>query len=175
MRFLAVVLVVLLAGCEVGRAPQPATPAPSPADAQPASDTDQEPEGEADPIPLSEPEEPAPAKDNADARARLLKFIERRKSLDKELWDLAKTIDDQNHIGTLYNEIGIPQGRCYAAGTLLGLDSLVEHLNDEGKPDLVKRDEENAHALRVQGTEHGNFAFSAEKMLELDNDVLART
>lgn len=107
-----------------------------------------------------------------DAKRRLVSLITRRKELEKKYWDLAATVDNELHIGTLFNEIGLSEGTCYAAGILLGLDDAVRHLGVEDDVDLETMTPENAHELRVIGQKHANYAGAAEHMLEMDPDEL---
>lgn len=160
-----------LAGCMDGTGPGPtATPIPvepavdvAPTEAPPELEPNEEPEA-----PVEAPAEPSVSA----AEAKLLAVSARREELAKPLYAFANTVDDFHHVGTLYNEIGVPEARCYAMGVLLGMPELVEHLNDEGAPDLETRTMENAHEVRVLALQHLNFAGVVAAHVGHDPDQL---
>lgn len=128
------------------------------------------------PQPVLEPvEEPMPGDlpdELSDAEAKLLDIATRREQLTKSLREFAETIDDWGFIGTAFNEIGIPQARCFAMGTLLGMEEAVAHLNDEGEPDLETMTHDNAHEVRVLALQHSNFGGVLEAFVGYDPDQL---
>lgn len=165
--------VLCLAGCMEGTGPGPTT-API---AEPAVDVaplEASPEVE----PVEEPEAPAeveetPAEPSAsDAEAKLLAVAKRRNELAATLRAFANTVDDAHDVGTIYANYGVPEARCYAMGLLLDIPGAVEHLNDEGSPDLETKTWENAYEVRALALKHSNFADVLEAHVGHDPDQL---
>lgn len=170
MRFGLFTATLLLTGCIQQEPPSPAPTTQEPTPVVEAPEPDQLEHAEA-------LEEPVPGTVSAvsisdDSKEKLGVYIRRRNELYEYLWSVARTIDDNNHVGTMYNEIGIPEARCFAAGTLLGLDTTVRHLDVEEEPDLVSNTLENGHALRVIGLTHGNSSGVAKAILDLERDEI---
>lgn len=170
---LTLALVGLLASCEASQ-PQAPTPPLEPA-VQVEADAVEAP-AESPPEPNTFDEE-APVEDPAQAawkaaEAQLRAVIARHEELALPLQAFADSIDDWRHIGTMYNEIGVPEARCFAKGVLLGMEGLVAHLDDDGNPDLHTRTSENAHEVRVLALTHLNFAGVIEGHLGQDRDEL---
>lgn len=174
MRQALVLLLLGLTACDSGThelpAPvvEPAVEAAAPEPIEPAQ-------------PVAEPElveTPPAATEEIDdtvtkaAEAKLLAVSARRDALAKPLLAFANTIDDNHHVGTFYNEIAVPKARCYAMGNLLGMGGLVDHLDDEGSPDMETRSMENAHALRIQALAHMNFGGVVKAHVGHDRDEL---
>lgn len=151
--------VLCLVGCleEPASTPYPVAPETTsgglPEEAPPEAEAAEDPEAAA-----AEPVEEAGQEDLSPAETRLLAVSAYREKLAEQLQAVANSINDFVHIGTAVNEIGVPEARCFAMGTMLGMDDVVAHLNDEGTPDLQTRSEENAHELRVLALMHLNFA-----------------
>lgn len=170
---LLLTLAGVLAGCEAS-----ILAAPTPVGHTLAVES--EPSAEAADHPIEvEPaeEETAPDEDAAQAawkaaEVRLLAVSARREKLAVPLKTFADTIDDWRHIGTMYNEVGVPQARCFAMGVLLGMEGLVAHLDDEGSPDLHTKTNENAHEVRVLALTHLNFAGVLEGHVGQDREEL---
>lgn len=165
--------VLCLAGCMEGTGPAPTTTST----AEPAVDVAPT-EASLEVEPVEEPEAPAevaeaPAEPSAsDAEAKLLAVAKRRNALAATLRAFANTVDDSHDVGTIYANYGVPEARCYAMGVLLGMPDAVEHLNDEGSPDLETMTWENAYEVRVLALEHSNFAHVLEAHVGHDPDQL---
>lgn len=97
-------------------------------------------------------------------------LIPEKETLSKRLWDHAETINDQFHIGTMYNEVDVPQHLCYITGVLLGKQHAVRSVEVTYKPDLVTRTDDNAHELRVMGQSLSNFVHVAKSQLQKSAD-----
>lgn len=83
----------------------------------------------------------------------------------KALWAHATTIDDWNHIGTMYNEVDSAKHFCYVLGRFLGYPDLVNGLRPNYKPDFSLKTHENGHELRVISTSMTNYASAARQVL----------
>lgn len=168
---LLLALVAVVVGCEVSTpSTQDRVVAASAVESRPSA---QSSETLPEPEPIEEEAAPGEGKDDpalAAARAKLLTASKRHKALAKPLQALADKIDDYRNVGNLYNEVGVQEARCFARGTLLGLDPVVAHLDDEGAPDLQTMTGENAHALRVQAYKHLNFANVIEGTINAERD-----
>jgi Predicted periplasmic protein len=180
----ALFLVVVLAGCERRpplAEPMPASPAEPAEGVRPVTESEEKtPPWDDEDIP-SDPFAPEAAQItpklpfSEDVKERIRQHIRRRDELGDQLWEYSATFDDNFHIGTMFNEHGVPEGYCYAAGILLGLEDAVKHLGVEDEVDLKTKTMENAHDLRVIGTKHYNYARTAEHALAQDPNQLILT
>lgn len=81
------------------------------------------------------------------------------------LWAHATTIDDWNHIGTMYNEVDSSKHQCFILGRFLGYTNFVNGLRPNYKPDFSSKTHENGHELRVMSTSMTNYASAARQVL----------
>lgn len=88
-------------------------------------------------------------------------------SLAKKLRSVADSIDDELHVGTMYNEIDIPEHSCFVLGSLLAKQKSVQHLKVKYHPNLRLRTSKNAHNLRVMAISLDNFANVATNILRM--------
>ena len=88
----------------------------------------------------------------------------------KKLRDAADAIDDNQHIGTAYNEVNSRQHFCYALGSLLGQEESIRHLNINKNPKITASSSEDAHALRVEAQSLENFAYAAKYANDLSKE-----
>lgn len=168
---LTLAALLCLAGCMEGSVPTPA-----PLSAEPAVDVPSTPSPEVEPVeepkaPMDDVEVPAEPSVSA-AEEKLLAIAKRRNELAATLRAFADTVDDAHDVGTIYANYGVPQARCYAMGLLLGMPDAVEHLNDEGSPDLQTQTWENAYEVRALALKHSNFAHVLEAHVGHDPDQL---
>lgn len=92
--------------------------------------------------------------------------IRRKELRAKQLWSFADTIDNDRNLGTAMNEVGIPEGTCYALGRLLGHPEAVAHLKLVDDANLSVRTPDNARVVREVGLEMGNFAGAENSALQ---------
>lgn len=91
-------------------------------------------------------------------------------TLAQRLRTAANRIDDEYHVGTMYNELNIPQHSCYVLGRLLGQDAFVKHLKIAYNPNFKLRTAENAHSLRVMAISLDNFTNMANLALKMSQE-----
>lgn len=101
--------------------------------------------------------------------ARLIREVNEAKRIAKALYAAADKIDSEFWIGTMYNEVDLPEHTCYALGMLLGLEEKVRHLRFDRNPPLNARDSDQAHDLRVNAQSLNNFAVAASTSLRMDH------
>jgi type II secretory pathway pseudopilin PulG len=82
----------------------------------------------------------------------------------------ANRVDDEHHVGTMHNEINVPQHSCYVLGRLLGQDAYVRHRKFTYTPNFKLRTSENAYDLRVMAISLDNFANVANLILEMTRE-----
>lgn len=93
--------------------------------------------------------------------------IVRKERLSDEYWAAANKINDLYHIGTMFNEVDIPQHKCFVLGRLLGHADAVKKLEVTYDPDFTTQTTENAQDLRVMAHSLHNFVFVANRLIEL--------
>lgn len=173
VRYLVLLLAVALLACNTDHYTGPvSTPAVS-GEAEIEEPADEAPESLPETLLEHPSPEPIQEPDISPAEAKLLEVSARHEALIEPLRAVANRIDDVLGIGTMFNEIGVSEARCYAMGTILGLDGLVAHLDYLGDPDLETMSGENAHALRVQALRHANFAGITAGHVGVDRDEVA--
>lgn len=138
----------------------PALPAPvpdAPAAVEPATVVEPAP-----PPPVA----PVPSKKKL---AWLRAEIERKAKLADELWAFAQQFDDNNHIGTMYNEWHINEHHCFVLGHLLRRGELVSGAEITYSTDLAAA-EPDTQEIRVDGHSMRNFVAVAENLLKKSPD-----
>lgn len=89
------------------------------------------------------------------------------KNLAKRIRSTANSINDELHVGTMYNEIDIPEHSCFVLGSLLGQQNFVKHLEVKYQPNYTSRTSKNAHNLRVMAISLDNFSNVAIDILAM--------
>lgn len=169
-RIIGLALAAMLAGCNAPTPPSPPVAAPTPAPVLP----EPIPEPETKPAPVEEPapaaDEPSGHVDDPAVVARLRKLIDERSALGSKVFDAGVAIDGHTHAGTAFNEIHIPEHKCYVLGQLLGKADLARHLAIDYEPDYDTQTTENASDLRIMSNSLHNFASVAQRMLDMPHD-----
>lgn len=93
--------------------------------------------------------------------------IKASNSLAKKIRSAADAINDELHVGTMYNEIDIPEHSCFVLGSLLGQQKFVQHLIVKYQPNFKLRTSKNAHNLRVMAISLDNFSNVAKDILAM--------
>lgn len=93
--------------------------------------------------------------------------------LAQKLRQIANTVDNDQSIGTMYNEVDSKQHICYVLGILLGQDNAVRHLRFNRSPSTRARDSSDAYALRINAQSLENFEYTVKRMLRLTHDERA--
>lgn len=84
----------------------------------------------------------------------------------ESLWGLAKQRGlEGRHIGTLYNELHIPEHRCSILGRMLGQTHLIHEIEKSTEIDVSTTD---GHATGVAAQSLSNWSFSARSLLDID-------
>ena len=102
----------------------------------------------------------------------LTKEIREAKSLALSSQSAADKYDNQFWIGTMYNEVDLPEHTCYSLGILLGLDANVRHLRFD-RSMRIPRTSDDAHDLRVKAQSLDNFVSAANESLKKSSDKRA--
>lgn len=169
-RIIGLALVAMLVGCNAPTPPSPPVVAPQPAPVLP----EPIPEAETKPVPVEEPapvaEEPKGHVDDPAVVTRLRKLIDERSALGSQVFDAGVAIDGHTHAGTAFNEIHIPEHKCYVLGQLLGKADLVRPLAIDYEPDYDTQTMENASDLRIMSNSLHNFASVAKHILGMPYD-----
>lgn len=157
---------VILGGCSRPAGTDTAAPLTAPALPAPVA----EPQ-EALPAPVVEPAPPPPVAPVPSKKklAWLRAEIERKQKLGDELWAFARQFDDNNHIGTMYNELHINEHFCFVLGHLLRRGELVSGAEITYDTDLTAP-EPDTQAIRVDGHSMHNFVAVAENLLKKTPD-----
>lgn len=92
----------------------------------------------------------------ATAEAALTTEVREADQLMHEFHASADRIDKEVWIGTMYNEIDVPEHTCYSLGMLLGYETVVRHLRFDRKWSAARTPDE-AHTLRVKAQSLANF------------------
>lgn len=113
---------------------------------------------------------PNPSADtiSENAIARMLEEERQKNILARKFNLFADSIDDNNYIGSAYNEIGIETNDCYILGNLLGLGNTVKHLYLPHDADLSTRTSKNANNLRIKAREFEHFG--ATRLINLSSN-----
>lgn len=106
-------------------------------------------------------------KKTATAEALLRRKIKASNNLARKMRSVANSINNELHVGTIYNEIDIPEHSCFVLGTLLGQQKHVQRLKVTYKPNFRLRTRENAHSLRVMAISSDNFSNVARDILAM--------
>lgn len=101
------------------------------------------------------------------AEALLRREIKASNDLARKMRSVANSINDELHVGTMYNEIDIPEHSCFVLGTLLGQQKYVQRLKATHKPTYRLRTSKNAHNLRIMATSLDNFSNVARDILAM--------
>ncbi|MBX3292615.1 MAG: hypothetical protein KF881_06960 [Acidobacteria bacterium] len=91
-------------------------------------------------------------------------------NLAKKMRSVADSIDDERHVGTIWNEINIPEHSCFILGTLLGQHKYIQRVKVTHKPNFRLRTSKNAHVLRVLAISADNFSNVARNILGMSYD-----
>lgn len=81
----------------------------------------------------------------------------------------ADRVDNKVWIGTMYNEVDLPQHTCYSLGILLGLETNVRRLRFDRKWHAAKTSDE-ANELRIRAQSLENFVSAANSSLKESAD-----
>lgn len=165
-RIIGLALVAMLVGCNAPTLPSQPVAAPTPPPVQP----------ELEPVPEPVPE-PAPVADEPKAHvddpalvARLRKLAEEREALGTKVFQAGVAIDGFTHAGTAFNEIHVPEHKCFVLGQLLGKAEIVKSVEITYEPDYETQTTENASDLRIMSNSLHNFAGMTEHVLEMPHD-----
>jgi len=101
----------------------------------------------------------------AAADARLAKEIGEAKRLAEALETAANKVDKEFWIGTMFNEVDLPEHTCYSLGMLLGLDTNVRKLRFDRRMRSARTADE-ANELRIRAQSLDNFASAASAALK---------
>lgn len=104
---------------------------------------------------------------SSSAEQILRQKIEASNILAKKIRSVANSINDELHVGTMYNEIDIPEHSCFVLGNLLGQQEVVRHLNVKYEPNFKDRTGENAFDLRVMAISLDNFSNVVKDILKM--------
>jgi hypothetical protein len=96
--------------------------------------------------------------------AGLKKEIREAGCLAQALRASADKVDNDVWIGTMYNEVDLPEHTCYSLGMLLGLEGNVRHLRFDRSP-RTARTSDDAHDLRVRAQSLDNFVSAVNASL----------
>lgn len=169
-RIIGLALLAMLAGCNAPSPPSLPAAAPKTPPALPEPVAEPAP----DPAPV---EEPAPAPDAPKAHADdpavvawLEKLIAERDALGTKVFQAGVAIDGHTHAGTAFNEIHIPEHKCFVLGHLLGKADLVKPLKVTYEPDYETQTTENASDLRIMSNSLHNFASVTKHILGMSYD-----
>lgn len=81
----------------------------------------------------------------------------------------ANKVDNEVWIGTMYNDVDLPEHTCYSLGTLLGLESNVRRLRFDRRWHAAKTPAE-ANELRIKAQSLYNFVAAANASLKESAD-----
>lgn len=170
-RIIGLALVAMLVGCNAPTPPSPPVAAPIPPPVQP------EPEPVPDPVlePSHVADEPKAHVDDPAVVARLRKLAEEREALGTKVFQAGVAIDGFTHAGTAFNEIHVPEHKCFVLGQLLGKAEIVKSVEITYEPDYETQTTENASDLRIMSNSLHNFAGMAEHVLEMPHDERVAT
>lgn len=107
------------------------------------------------------------AKAPSKGEASLTAEISEATSLARHLRDSADKFDKEYWIGSMFNEIDIPEHSCYALGMLLGFERSVRHLRFDRSHPRTARDEGEAQDLRITAQSLDNFEISASAAIRM--------
>lgn len=93
--------------------------------------------------------------------------VREAKRVAQALHASADKIDANVGIGTMFNDVDIPEHTCYALGMLLGLEENVHHLRFDRNPSFAARDSDQAHDLRVNAQSLDNFVIAVSSSLKM--------
>ena len=88
--------------------------------------------------------------------------IQQAISLSTKLRAVARSVDNEVWIGTMYNEIDAKEHSCYSLGVLIGQADAVRHLRLGRNPTLRATNSDEAHSLRVTAQSLDNFVDAAK-------------
>ncbi|NCT87033.1 hypothetical protein GXB84_06775 [Stenotrophomonas acidaminiphila] len=168
LRIISLAFLAMLTGCNAPSPPPPPVAAPQPPQALP------EPVSEPDPAPAEEPtsvaQTPKAYTDDPTVVAWLEKLTAERDALGTKVFQAGVAIDGHTHAGTAFNEIHIPEHKCFVLGHLLGKADLVKPLGINYEPDYDTQTTENASDLRIMAVSLDNFASVAKHILSMSHD-----
>lgn len=161
-RIFGLALVAMLAGCEAPTPPRSPKAAPQPHPAQ----REHQPDSVEEPM----PNEGRVHVDDPAVVARLRKLAEEREALGTKVFEAGVAIDGFTHAGTAFNEVHIPEHKCFVLGQLLGKSGIVKSIEVTYAPDYDTQTTENASDLRIMSNSLHNFAGVAERVLKMSHD-----
>ncbi|MCA0324369.1 MAG: hypothetical protein LCH89_02010 [Proteobacteria bacterium] len=167
-RIIGLALVAMLAGCNAPTPPPMAAPQPPAALPEPVTEPEPDPAPVEEPAPV--PEAPKAHTDDPAVVAWLEKLAAERDALGTKVFEAGVAIDGYTQAGTAFNEIHIPEHKCFVLGQLLGKADLVKGLEITYAPDYETQTTENASDLRIMSVSLGNFAGVAKHILGMSHD-----
>lgn len=99
--------------------------------------------------------------------AALIEEVREAELLAQALRDSADQFDTNVWIGTMFNDVDLPEHTCYALGVLLGMETNVRHLRFGRRSPPMARTSDQAHDLRVRAQSLDNFAIAASSSLKM--------
>lgn len=167
-RVIGLALVAMLAGCNAPTPPPISTPEPPVALPAPVAKPEPAPVPKETAAPASN--EPKAHADDPAVVARLRKLIEERDALATKVFQAGVAIDGHTSAGTAFNEIHIPEHKCWVLGQLLGKGAVVKPVEITYQPDYETQTTENASDLRIMSNSLYNFASVAKHILDMAHD-----
>lgn len=101
----------------------------------------------------------------ATVEARLAREIGEAERLAVAFRDSADKVDNEFWIGTMFNDVDLPEHTCYSLGMLLGLEANVRHLRFD-RNQRSARNPDEANELRIKAQSLDNFVSAANASLK---------
>lgn len=108
--------------------------------------------------------------DDSKAEARLRARLPKLEAMSEENRRVARTVDDETWIGTIYNEIDSREHACFILGGLLDRVKEASPTRIDFKPDYSVLTPDNANDLRIMSNSIDNFLGHAEGILSKSRD-----
>jgi hypothetical protein len=99
------------------------------------------------------------------AESRLSSEVVEAERLAKVLRASADKVDNEVWLGTMFNDVDLPEHTCYSLGVLLGIEANVRHLRFDRSRRSARTPDE-ANELRVRAQSLDNFASAAKASLK---------
>lgn len=99
--------------------------------------------------------------------AGLTNEVREAERLAQALRASADKVDTNVWIGTMFNDVDLPEHTCYALGMLLGLEANVRHLRFDRRSSPTAKNSDQAHDFRVRAQSLDNFAAGASSSLKV--------
>lgn len=101
----------------------------------------------------------------ATAEARLAREVGEAERLAVAFRASADKVDNEFWIGTMFNDVDLPEHTCYSLGMLLGLEANVRHLRFDRNLRSARTPDE-ANELRIKAQSFDNFVSAANASLK---------